>query len=457
MITEAALVLQRRRRVRRRSHRRAARQRCDHRRGGVQHRDERLPGDPHRPVLRRPDHHLHLHAHRQLRRDRRPTTRRRRRRAAASSCATSRAARRAGAPSAASTTSLTHSRPVGHRRHRHPPPHPSPARRRRGARARSAPPTSRRCWRRPRPKRAPTTKTSPGSVTTKEPYLVGEGPKHIVAYDFGIKRTILRHLTHDATVMVVPANTPAEAVLDRAPDGVFLSQRSRRPGGGHLRGGEHPAAARQRADLRHLPRPPAAGPRPRRRHPQARVRPPRRQPPRAPLRDNAVEITSQNHNYAVTEGSIAGRRGHARQPQRRRDRRTEGRKRARLLGAVPPRGRSRPARRVVPLRRVRRADGGEQVDAAPRRHRVDPRHRLRPDRDRPGLRVRLLGHPGVPRAQGRGLQGHPRQLEPGHDHDRPRFRAPHLRRAARRPRCCRRSSRRSAPTPSCRRSAARPR
>ena len=38
-------------------------------RGRVQHRAHRLPGDHHRPVLRRPDHHLHLPAHRQLRRD----------------------------------------------------------------------------------------------------------------------------------------------------------------------------------------------------------------------------------------------------------------------------------------------------------------------------------------------------------------------------------------------------
>ena len=45
------------------------------RRGGVQHRAVRLPGDRHRPVLRGPDHHLHLPAHRQLRRQRATTTR----------------------------------------------------------------------------------------------------------------------------------------------------------------------------------------------------------------------------------------------------------------------------------------------------------------------------------------------------------------------------------------------
>ena len=37
------------------------------RRGVLQHRDERLSGDPDRPVLRRPDHHLHLPPYRQCR------------------------------------------------------------------------------------------------------------------------------------------------------------------------------------------------------------------------------------------------------------------------------------------------------------------------------------------------------------------------------------------------------
>jgi carbamoyl-phosphate synthase small subunit len=44
-----------------------------------------------------------------------------------------------------------------------------------------------------------------------------------VAYDFGIKTTILRHLSGIATVEVVPASTPAADVLARQPDGVFLS------------------------------------------------------------------------------------------------------------------------------------------------------------------------------------------------------------------------------------------
>ena len=61
------------------------------------------------------------------------------------------------------------------------------------------------------------------TVTTPEPYVVGDGRRRIVAYDFGIKRTILRHLSRLGTVEVVPASTPAADVLARRPHGVFLS------------------------------------------------------------------------------------------------------------------------------------------------------------------------------------------------------------------------------------------
>ena len=63
-------------------------------------------------------------------------------------------------------------------------------------------------------------------VTTAAPYTWGnpQAPHHIIAYDFGIKRNILR-LFDDAgcRVTVVPAQTPADAVIEMAPDGVFLS------------------------------------------------------------------------------------------------------------------------------------------------------------------------------------------------------------------------------------------
>ena len=46
---------------------------------------------------------------------------------------------------------------------------------------------------------------------------------HIVCYDFGVKTNILRSLAAWAHVTVVPAKTPAEEVLALKPDGVFLS------------------------------------------------------------------------------------------------------------------------------------------------------------------------------------------------------------------------------------------
>jgi carbamoyl-phosphate synthase small subunit len=47
---------------------------------------------------------------------------------------------------------------------------------------------------------------------------------HVVAYDFGIKSHILRNLNHcGARVTVVPSQTSAEDVLQLKPDGIFLS------------------------------------------------------------------------------------------------------------------------------------------------------------------------------------------------------------------------------------------
>jgi carbamoyl-phosphate synthase small subunit len=75
-------------------------------------------------------------------------------------------------------------------------------------------------------------------VTTGKPYEwrdgkweLGKGyrhvsgaPFHVVAYDYGIKRNILRLLAErGAHITVVPAQTPAREVLRMQPDGVFLS------------------------------------------------------------------------------------------------------------------------------------------------------------------------------------------------------------------------------------------
>ena len=52
----------------------------------------------------------------------------------------------------------------------------------------------------------------------------GEAKFHVVAYDFGVKRNILRLLTQrGCRLTVVPAQTPAAEVLKYRPDGVFLS------------------------------------------------------------------------------------------------------------------------------------------------------------------------------------------------------------------------------------------
>ena len=54
----------------------------------------------------------------------------------------------------------------------------------------------------------------------------------MVAYDFGIKENILRHLSsHGANVTVVPADTTAEEVLALKPGGVFLSNGPGDPAG----------------------------------------------------------------------------------------------------------------------------------------------------------------------------------------------------------------------------------
>ncbi|HZT64854.1 MAG TPA: glutamine-hydrolyzing carbamoyl-phosphate synthase small subunit [Acidimicrobiales bacterium] len=142
------------------------------------------------------------------------------------------------------------------------------------------------------------------TVTTAEPYTVGDGPLAVVAYDFGIKRAILRQLAEIATVEVVPASTPAQAVLDRRPDGVFLSNGPGDPAAvpyaaaaiGELLGkvpvfgiclGHQLMATALGGSTYKLPFGHHGG-----NHPVRRVV------------GGAVEITSQNHNYAVKDGSV---------------------------------------------------------------------------------------------------------------------------------------------------------
>jgi carbamoyl-phosphate synthase small subunit len=63
-------------------------------------------------------------------------------------------------------------------------------------------------------------------VSTKQRYTWGDpsAPYHIIAYDFGIKRNILRLFEqNDCRVTVVPSATPAEEVLAEKPNGFFLA------------------------------------------------------------------------------------------------------------------------------------------------------------------------------------------------------------------------------------------
>jgi carbamoyl-phosphate synthase small subunit len=64
-----------------------------------------------------------------------------------------------------------------------------------------------------------------GSLMGHEGRIVRSGSRlHVVAYDFGIKRNILRLLSdYGCRVTVVPAQTSAEVVLGLEPAGVFLS------------------------------------------------------------------------------------------------------------------------------------------------------------------------------------------------------------------------------------------
>ncbi len=64
-----------------------------------------------------------------------------------------------------------------------------------------------------------------GEWVLGEGYVTQDKPRfHVVAYDFGVKRNILRMLaTRGCRLTVVPAQTPAKDVLAMKPDGVFLS------------------------------------------------------------------------------------------------------------------------------------------------------------------------------------------------------------------------------------------
>ena len=141
-------------------------------------------------------------------------------------------------------------------------------------------------------------------VSTAEPYTVGHGPRRVVAYDLGVKATMLRKLGELATVEVVPAATPAAEVLAREPDGVLISNGPGDPAEvGYVTDairellGEVPVfgicmghqllATALGGETYKLPFGHHGG-----NHPVRN------------LATGHVEITSQNHSFAVAEGSL---------------------------------------------------------------------------------------------------------------------------------------------------------
>ena len=149
-------------------------------------------------------------------------------------------------------------------------------------------------------------------VTTPERYTFGNGPLRVAAYDFGIKRSILGQLGEFATVEVFPASSSADELRATDPDGIFLAngpgdpevvdyaaREVRRLLDGPVGDGDIPLfgiclghqvlGLAAGADTVKLPFGHHGG-----NHPVRDVR------------SGRIDITSQNHNFAVDPDSLAG-------------------------------------------------------------------------------------------------------------------------------------------------------
>ena len=74
------------------------------------------------------------------------------------------------------------------------------------------------------PKRPGRPRSPEQEPSQQPPAAEGARPFHVAAYDYGVKRNILRKLADSGCrVSVLPAATPAEEVLKMGADGVFLS------------------------------------------------------------------------------------------------------------------------------------------------------------------------------------------------------------------------------------------
>lgn len=141
-------------------------------------------------------------------------------------------------------------------------------------------------------------------VTAAKPYKKGSGKLRVTALDFGIKTSIIDHMAKFATVTVLPATASAIEVMATKPDGVFLSNGPGDPeiisyGAETIRGllgqapifgiclGHQLLATALGAKTTKLPFGHHGG-----NHPVMN------------LASGEVEITSQNHNFAVVENSL---------------------------------------------------------------------------------------------------------------------------------------------------------
>ena len=199
----------------------------------------------------------------------------------------------------------------------------------------------------------------------------------IAAYDFGMKWNILRRFTaYGCDVRVYPATAPASQLLASNPDGVFLSN-----------GPGDPAAlgyavenARELVQsevpvfgicLGHQLLSLALG------GSTYKLKFGHRgaNHPVKELETGKVEITSQNHGFAVDPESLPKDVSHARQSVQRHGRGTPARNEAGLLRAVSPRGGTRPARRGLPVPAISRRHGRTGLTSSVR-----------------GFRLRVLRH-----------------------------------------------------------------
>ena len=189
-----------------------------------------------------------------------------------------------------------------------------------------------------------------------------EAPRHhVVAYDYGVKRNILRMLaSRGCRVTVVPAQWPASEVRRMQPDGVFLSN-----GPGDPEPCDYAIEATRELITTGLPTfgiclghqimALASGAKTFKMkfgHHGANH-------PVKDLDSGRVSITSQNHGFAVDEKTLGSHlRTHPREPVRRHAAGPGPHRQAGVLLPGPPRGQPRAARHRLSLRPLRQAHGG---------------------------------------------------------------------------------------------------